>query len=142
MAHYDVVPVNEEDWTKPPFDAVMDENGLLWGRGCLDTKLTVNGILYAADHLISQGFKPKHDIYFAFSGCEEINGPGAPNIVDWFEQQGITPALVLDEGGAVVENVFPGITRPCGLIGVLGQPPLRPHIKPCVSLLGRRPDRR
>ncbi len=118
MAHYDVVPVNEESWTKPPFDALIDENGVLWGRGCLDTKLTFNGIMYAANHLISLGFKPKHDIYFAFSGGEEVNGPGAPNIVDWFDQQGISPALVLDEGGAVVEKVFPGVNRPCGLIGI------------------------
>jgi len=117
MAHYDVVPVNEEGWTKPPFDANIDENGVMWGRGCLDTKHTFNGIMFAANHLISQGFKPKQDIYFAFSGGEEINGPGAINIVDWFEKQGITPSLVLDEGGAVVENIFPGVNRPCGLIG-------------------------
>ena len=84
----------------------------------MDTKLTFNGIMSAANHLISQGFRPKQDIYFAFSGGEEVSGLGAVNIVDWFEQQGITPALVVDEGGAVVENVFPGVQRPCALIGI------------------------
>ncbi|HHY82418.1 MAG TPA: M20/M25/M40 family metallo-hydrolase [Clostridiales bacterium] len=118
MSHYDVVPANEESWTKPPFDALIDENGIMWGRGCVDTKLTFNGIMFAANHLIAQGFKPKHDLYFAFSGSEEVYGSGAPNIVDWFEQQGISPAFVLDEGGAVVENVFPGVNQPCALIGV------------------------
>lgn len=117
MAHYDVVPVNEAAWEKPPFEAVL-EDGVIWGRGTLDTKVTVNGILTAAEHMMNQGFVPQNDIYFAFSGGEEINGKGAVNIVDYFEERGITPAFVSDEGGAVVQNVFPGVTAPCGLIGI------------------------
>lgn len=117
MAHYDVVPVNEDMWDKDPFSAIL-EDGVIWGRGTLDTKVTLNGVLSAADHLIAQGFTPENDIYFAFSGGEEINGNGAKNIVDYFEEKGITLGLVVDEGGAVVENVFPGVSKPCGLIGI------------------------
>ena len=29
------------------------------------------------ENLIKQGFTPKNDIYFAFSGGEEVNGNGA-----------------------------------------------------------------
>ena len=117
MAHYDVVPVNEEKWDKPPFAAII-EDGVLWGRGALDTKVTMNAILSAANHLIAKGFQPENDIYFAFSGGEEVNGMGAVNIVDYFVERHIQPALVVDEGGAVVENVFPGVKGPCGLIGI------------------------
>ncbi len=117
MAHYDVVPAQEDRWEKPPFAAIV-EDGVMWGRGTLDTKATLNGILSAAEHLIGQNFQPENDIYFAFSGGEEVNGRGAPNIVDYFEAHRITPALVVDEGGAVVENVFPGVKIPCGLIGI------------------------
>ncbi len=117
MAHYDVVPVEEENWTHPAFDAEITD-GIMWGRGTLDTKVTFNGILSAAENLIKQGFVPENDIYFAFSGGEEVNGPGAKNIVKYFKEHGVTPKMVVDEGGAVVDNVFPGVTQPCGLIGI------------------------
>lgn len=117
MSHYDVVPVDEASWEKPPFDAVI-ENGVLWGRGALDTKATLNGVLFSVNHLIEQGFVPEHDIYLAFSGNEEINGKGASNIVDYFEKNNIKISLVLDEGGAVCENIFPGVKGACGMIGI------------------------
>ena len=117
MAHYDVVPVDEAKWDKPAFSGLI-EDGVMWGRGTLDTKATFNGALSAANNLIAQGFTPEHDVYFAFSGGEEVNGQGAVHIVDWFLEQGIEPAMVVDEGGAVVENVFPGVKAPCGLIGI------------------------
>ena len=117
MSHYDVVPVVEEMWEKPPFAGIL-ENGVLWGRGTLDTKVTLNGALSAANYLVKQGFIPEQDIYFAFSGGEEVNGMGAVHIVDYFAENGIVPGLVVDEGGAVVENVFPGVKVPCGMIGI------------------------
>ena len=117
MAHYDVVPVNEADWQKPPFDGII-EGDVLWGRGTLDTKVTFAGALFAANKLIGEGFVPQNDVYLAFSGCEEVNGNGALNIVNYFEEMGIQPSLVLDEGGAVVENAFPGLKSACAVIGI------------------------
>ena len=117
MAHYDVVAIEEDKWTHPAFAAEIID-GVMWGRGTLDTKNTFNAALSAAENLIKQGFQPKNDIYFAFSGNEEINGPGARTMVEWFRERKIEPEMVIDEGGAVVEGIFPGVSQPCGLIGI------------------------
>ena len=117
MAHYDVVPANEDQWDKPPFEGIVEHNEL-WGRGTLDTKGTFVGILEAVEHLIKKEFKPKNDIYLSFSGDEEIAGPTCPAIVQLLKQRNIIPSMVLDEGGAVVENIFPGVKRQCAVIGV------------------------
>jgi acetylornithine deacetylase/succinyl-diaminopimelate desuccinylase-like protein len=33
VGHSDVVPADARDWTHPPFGAVLDDDGYLWGRG-------------------------------------------------------------------------------------------------------------
>lgn len=118
MAHYDVVAADPAEWDRPPFSGEIDDSGVLWGRGSIDTKVTLCAILEAVEMRIASGFIPARDVYLSFSGDEEIMGPSAPAIVDWMEQKGVHPGLVLDEGGAVVTGVFPGVKKPCAVIGI------------------------
>lgn len=122
MAHYDVVAADDPaPWTHPPFDAVVTGTGaeaIVWGRGTLDDKGAVTAILEAVERLLHTGFVPEHDIYLSFGHNEETAGSGAASLVAELASRGVSPRLVLDEGGAVIENVFPGVRRPSAVVGV------------------------
>ena len=116
MAHFDVVPAPDEGWMHPPFSGDLAD-GAIWGRGTLDTKSTLFSSMQACEQLMAEGFVPQQDIWLCYSGTEETGGYGAPANVEFLQSRGVHPAIVLDEGGAVVEKVFPGLTRPCAVVG-------------------------
>ncbi len=116
MAHFDVVPVEEANWKVDAFAGVR-KDGILYGRGTIDTKGTLNGTLRGCEEMLEQGLRPQHDFYFAFAGDEEIAGGSAKLAVKYFKDHAIDPVLVIDEGGAVVKNIFPGVNEPVAVIG-------------------------
>lgn len=121
MAHYDVVAATDEGWVHPPFGAEIvasDDGDLVWGRGTLDDKGALVSVLEAVEARVLAGFRPRHDVYLSFGHNEETTGAGAVAIVDELERRGVRPALVIDEGGAVVEGIFPGVAKPSAVIGV------------------------
>lgn len=118
MAHYDVVPVDESDaWTYPPFEGRI-ANGRVHGRGALDDKGPLIVVIEAVENLLARGFTPARDVYLSFGGNEESFGTAALAISDAFRERGITPWLVLDEGGAVVDSPLPFVPGGAAMIGV------------------------
>lgn len=122
MAHWDVVPADEEGWTHEPFsaDVTTDADGSrrLWGRGAIDDKGALGGILEAAEDLLAAGFAPEHDVYLFFGGDEEVQGAAAEAGAALLAERGVAVDLVLDEGGAVVQGQFPGVDAPTAAIGI------------------------
>jgi carboxypeptidase PM20D1 len=121
MAHYDVVPATDEGWEHPPFAAQLVGEGqdqLVWGRGTLDDKGALVAILEAVEALLEAGYTPRNDVYLSFGHNEETAGDGAVSAVETLRARGIRPAFVSDEGGAIVDGVFPGVDAPIAVIGV------------------------
>ncbi|SHK20075.1 M20 family peptidase [Rhodothermus profundi] len=119
MGHQDVVPIaTPEAWTHPPFGGVIAD-GFIWGRGALDDKVSVLGVLEAVEQLLAEGFQPVRTVYLAFGHDEEVGGRyGARRIAEILKARKVSLIAVVDEGGFVVAGVIPGITRPVALVGV------------------------
>jgi carboxypeptidase PM20D1 len=117
MAHHDVVPVTDQRWEHDPFAGVVAD-GLVHGRGALDDKGPLVAVLEAIDSLLMEGFVPAGDVHVVSGGDEETMGSGARSIARLLRERGVRPSLVLDEGGAVVEGVVPGVRGPLAMIGL------------------------
>jgi len=73
LAHMDVVPALRADWERDPF-TLVEENGLLYGRGALDNKAGLSQLAATFLTLRAEGFRPTRDLILWFSGDEETTG--------------------------------------------------------------------
>jgi carboxypeptidase PM20D1 len=119
MSHTDVVPVEpgtEKAWTHPPYSGRIVD-GYVWGRGSMDDKAGVMGILEAVELLLGKGFRPERTVYLAFGHDEEVGGAkGAVALAALLEKRGVRPGFILDEGGVIAEGMVPGIAAPVAMI--------------------------
>ena len=116
MNHHDVVEASGK-WTYPPFSGKIAD-GKVWGRGTLDTKGGLWAMLQAADELAREGFVPARDVYFMSTSCEETTGDGADAISSALLERGIRLAMVLDEGGMILDEPIGGAKAKYAMIGV------------------------
>lgn len=120
-AHTDVVPIEpgtEQDWAQPPFAGVIAD-GRIYGRGTLDDKQGVMGLLEAAEALLAGGFQPERTLVLAFGHDEEISGrDGAQALARVMQARDWHFTWMVDEGGMLLRDnpLLPG--RESALINI------------------------
>lgn len=117
MAHLDVVPVALQRWSADPFEGRIEEGAVI-GRGALDDKGAVVAILDAVESLLAEDVVPPGDVHLCFGHDEEVAGSGARTIAALLRERGVRPGLVIDEGGAVVTGMLPGVRGPIAVVGL------------------------
>lgn len=118
LAHQDVVPVLEPAaWTHPPFAGTIAD-GYVWGRGAMDDKSSLMGLLEAVEQLLAAGFQPQRTVYLAFGHDEETGGEGARAVAAQLAARGVQLDFVLDEGGFVADGLVAAVAAPIALVGI------------------------
>lgn len=122
ISHTDVVPVEEDQldkWAHGPFSGDIAD-GFIWGRGTLDDKLGVLGLLEGVEALAAAGHVPKRTVVLGFGCDEEVGGEvGAKNLAKLFAERKTQFEFTFDEGLAIVEGYVPGTDKPVALVGIV-----------------------
>ncbi len=104
LGHTDVVAVEPEHWTHPPFSGALVD-GYVWGRGALDMKNMVAAELMVLLLLKREGVSLNRDIVFAATADEEAgkgnHGPGW--MLDHCPQLFDAPFILTEGGGHDME---------------------------------------
>lgn len=91
-AHTDVVPVDGQSWTVPPF-CLTEKNGRLYGRGTADMKGFIASVLAAVPSFCRQTLELP--VHFAFSYDEEVGCLGVRPMLAELQMRPHKPLLCL-----------------------------------------------
>ncbi|KGL83712.1 Aminoacylase-1, partial [Tinamus guttatus] len=106
-SHTDVVPVFEEHWTYPPFEAIKDSQGNIYARGAQDMKCVSIQYLEAIRRLKAEGKSFARTIHLTFVPDEEVGGhKGMEMFVQRPEFKALNVGFALDEGLASASDTF------------------------------------
>jgi acetylornithine deacetylase len=106
--HFDVVPADESEWSRPPYAATRAE-GRIWGRGSTDMKGGVVTAMFAARALMRSGLAPERDVQIQGVMGEETGGLGTLAALD--NQPRPAAAIVLEPTENVVVPACGGILQ-------------------------------
>ena len=107
LGHLDVVPVNEKDWSFPPFGCT-EKDGKLYGRGCIDDKGPVIAALFAMKAVRECRIPLKKGVRL-IAGCSEETGSELD--IEYYCKKAEMPSMVFTPDGD-----FPVITTEKGMI--------------------------
>nr|XP_056700810.1 N-fatty-acyl-amino acid synthase/hydrolase PM20D1 [Euleptes europaea] len=119
LAHIDVVPASPPGWdVDDPFSA-EERDGFIYGRGTLDNKNSVMGILQALEFLLRRNYRPRRSFFIGLGHDEEVGGQkGAVKIAAKLEARGVQLSFLLDEGMFILDGVITGLKKPAAIIAV------------------------
>ena len=90
--HTDVVPVDGQDWTRPPFE-MTEADGRLYGRGTTDMKGFVAAAIRVARK--AAGLRLATPLHLAFSCDEEVGCLGVRSLIDLLDGAPVRPAMCI-----------------------------------------------
>ena len=111
LGHLDVVPVNEEHWSRDPFGGELVD-GEVWGRGAVDMLNLTSSMAVAVRRLAARGWRPDGTLIFAAVADEEASGTwGAKHLAD-HELDTVRTDYVLTESGGIPMKSPGGLKLP------------------------------
>uniref|UniRef100_A0A8D0V242 N-fatty-acyl-amino acid synthase/hydrolase PM20D1 n=1 Tax=Sus scrofa TaxID=9823 RepID=A0A8D0V242_PIG len=117
LAHIDVVPAPDEGWDVPPFSG-LERNGFIYGRGTIDNKNSLMGILQSLELLLIRNYIPRRSFFIALGHDEEVMGVnGAQKISALLQARGVQLAFIVDEGSFIFDGFIPGLKNPFAIAG-------------------------
>ena len=122
LNHTDVVPVEIDHWTMPPFGGLV-KDGYVWGRGAMDMKGM--GVLELMTLIIHHRLQLplRRDLTFIAAADEEAGGAFGIDFLDAAHPELLDCAFVINEGGTGAAEVF-GVRRPVFHVCVSEKGPL------------------